>query len=99
MGTIERQVGCTQGANARMQGEGIEFILNILLRECAPDASDRVYHQAAKFLQLLRTDQTMEKCSLEFDIPRRKAEARVQIGTDTPDAFASVLRTQRAPLS
>ena len=74
-----------------MRGGGADGILNIPREYFAPDASVHVSHQVAKFLQCKRTDQTMERCSLELDILRRKAEARVQMGAAFPDAFVSVL--------
>ena len=53
----------------------------------------------AKLSQYKRTRQTMGRYPLEFDVLRRKAEARVGVGGAPPDRFASILRMQNAGLS
>ena len=74
-------------------------ILNISREYVAPEASDRVYHQVAKFLQRNSTDKTMERNLLEFDILRRTEGARVMMRSASPHGFASILCMQYASLS
>ena len=55
-----------------------------------------VYQQVAKSLQRKRADQTIGRYQLEFDILRRKAEARVVMGGAFLDGSESILRMQNA---
>ena len=57
-----------------------------------PDALGRVYQQVTKFSRYRRADQNMERYLLAFDVPRRKAGARVVTGRALPEGSESILR-------
>ena len=75
------------------------LIPHILRERFAPDAIDSVFQDVAKFMYFNRMDQKMGTYLLEFDMLRRKAEARMLIGSGFPDECVSALRTQNASLS
>ena len=54
MDTVARRVCLHAGGDSRLDGEGVDSILNILRESCAPDASGHVCQQVARFLQFKR---------------------------------------------
>ena len=86
------RVSPADGPNCRWHLEAISDYL-------APDASDTVYQDAARFFQYKRTAQSPGEYSAKFDLRRRKAESRMQPGGPPPEAFISMLRMQDASLS
>ena len=71
-------------------------VASILLEYFAPDAVGNILLKVARFLQGRRTDRTTDMVRAEFDISRRKAEPKVQIGGASHDAHVPVLRMQNA---
>ena len=63
-----------------MDGVEVAEVLQVLKMYFLPDASDHVYQDVWKFLHHKRTDQTMERFLLEFDLLRTKAEREIQRG-------------------
>ena len=59
-----------------MEGVAVTEVLQVLKQYFLPDASDHVYQDVWKFLHHKRTDQTMERFLLEFDLLRSKAERK-----------------------
>ena len=74
-----------------MEGVAVTEVLQELKQYFSPDASDHVYQDVWKFLHHKRTDQTMERFLLEFDLLRTKAERKIQMGFRFPDSFISAL--------
>ena len=74
-------------------------VLQVLKQYFAPDASDHVYQDVWKFLHHKRTDQTMERFLLEFDLLRTKAERKIQKGFQFPDSCISALCMGNAMLT
>ena len=62
----------------------------------APDAFGSIFQDMAKFMNFKRTDQDMDTYLMEFDILRRKAEARMIKGGGFPDGIASVPSARNA---
>ena len=95
MDTIARPVCLDAGGGTFMQGEDVEIILKVLRNYLKP-GTDRIYQQETKFPRNKSDDQTTGRCILEFDVLRRKTEARALMGTAAPATFVRVLRTQHA---
>ena len=53
-----------------MDGVEVAEVLQVLKQYFLPDASDHVYQDVWKFLHRKRTDETMERFLLEFDLLR-----------------------------
>ena len=99
MNTIARQVCLNAGDYGFTLGGGSGGHLKVPRNYFQPDALDDVYRQVAKLSQNARADRTTERYPSEFDVLRRKAEARLVMGRAFPDAFASNLRMESAALS
>ena len=91
MEPFARQVCLQNGGDSFMEGVAATEVLQVLKQYFLPDASDHVYQDVWKFLHHKRTDQTMERFLLEFDLLRNKAERKIQVGFRFPDAFISIL--------
>ena len=72
----------------------MEQISRILRQHFAPDATDDIFQDMVKFTNFKRTGQNMDRNLTELDMLRQKAEARMLMGSGSPDEFASVLRVQ-----
>ena len=94
-----REVCVTAGKDVVGNLDGAEHIWQILTERFAPDAIDSILHAMAKFMHFKRTGQDMGTYLIEFDMLRRKAEARMIMGGGFPDEFASVLCMQNAALA
>ena len=75
---------------------GAPRILSILHARFAPGAIDAISQEVAKFMNLKRADQTTDAFLMEFDVLREKADARMEMGSGSPDEFASTLCMQDA---
>ena len=91
MEPLARQICLQNGGDSFMDGVNVAEVLQELKQYFSPDASDHVHQDVWKFLHHKRTDQTMERFLLEFDLLRTKAERKIQIGFRFPDSFISVL--------
>ena len=99
MEPFARQVCLQNGGDSFMEGVAVTEVLQVLKQYFLPDASDHVYQDVWKFLHHKRTDQTMERFLLEFDLLRAKAERKIQVGFRFPDSFISVLCMGNGSLS
>ena len=99
MADVARKVRLTIGKDVVGNLDGVEQILNILRNRFAPDKADCIFQDVTKFLFFKRTTQDMDTYLLEFDMLRRRAEARFATGTGFPDEFAFVLCMQNASLT
>ena len=99
MDTIARQVCLNAGGDNFTQGADAENILKVLRSYLQPDALGRMRQRATKSSQNKRADQPTERYLLEYDVLRRKAEARAIAGRESPDACASALFSRNAALS
>ena len=61
-----------------------------------PHVFDSVYQRVARFLQLKRTAHSIGDYLARFDLLRRKAEPRMQIGGSSPETSVSILSTRNA---
>ena len=95
MDTIARPVCLDAGGGTFTQGEDVGVILKVLRNYLKPGA-DRIYQQETKFPRNTRDDQTTGRYVLEFDVLRRKTEARALMGTAAAATSVPVLRTQNA---
>ena len=75
-------------------------IFRAILRDrFAPDAVDSIPQDMAKFMYFKRTRRNMGAYSMEFDILRLKAGARMLMGSGFPDESACVSRMRNAALT
>ena len=88
-----------RGGDNFTKGEDAEAFLYTLRNYSQQDAPGHAYQQVAKFSQYGRTDQTMGRYLLKFDVLQREAAARVIMGWPFPDVFASILCMRNASLS
>ena len=77
MEPFARQICLQSGGDSFMDGVEVVEVLQVLKQYFSPDASDHVYQDVWKFLHHKRTDQTMERFLLEFDLLRTKAERKI----------------------
>ena len=96
---IARKVCVTVGKDQIGRKEGEQQISRILRGRFAPGATDAIFQEVAKFTNLKRTDHTTDVYLLAFDVLREKAEARMVMGSGSPDEFVSILCMQNAALS
>ena len=82
-----------------MDGAGAEEILTILRDHLAPEAADSAYRGVVRFLQFKRAGLTIDVHTVGFDLLRRNAESKMQMGGAAPVASVSVQRMQRAAFS
>ena len=82
-----------------MDGVEVAGVLQVLKQYFSPDASDHVYQDVWEFINQKKTDQTMERFLLEFDLLRTKAERKIQKGFQFPDSFISALCMGNAMLT
>ena len=99
MSDVARKVCLTVGKDVVGNMDGVEAILKILRRRSAPDKVDCTFQDISKFMNFKRTTQDMDAYMLEFDMLRRRAEARLALGTGFPDECASVLCMENASLT
>ena len=98
MTDIERNVCMSVGKDHIGNSVRPQQISRTLRGRFAPDATDAIYQDVAKFMNFKRVDQTVDTYLMEFDVMREKAEARMGMGHGFPDEFASVLCVQNAAL-
>ena len=99
MEPFARQICLQSGGDSFMDGVAAMEVLQVLKQYFLPDASGHVYQDVWKFLHHKRTDQTMERFLLEFDLLRTKAEREIQRGFQFPDSFISALCMGNAMLT
>ena len=99
MGTVARQVCHNAGDDAFIGGKGAETALETWRNYSQPDPLGPVRQTVTKFLQYVRAGRTLGRYHLEFDVLRRKTEARVVTGGAFLDGFVSILRLQNAALT
>ena len=87
MADVARKVCLTIGKDVVSNVDGVEQILNIPRNRSAPDKADCIFQDIPKYLRFKRTTQDMDTFLLEFDILRRKAEARMSVRAGDPDEF------------
>ena len=99
MTDVAREVRMTVGKDVIGNARGVAHTLRILRERSAPDAMDSIFQDMAKFTYFKRTGQNMDTYLMEFDMLRQKAEARMLMGSGSPDEFAPVLFVQNAALT
>ena len=71
----------------------------ILRNYLAPEAVGSIYQEVVRFLYYFRTDQSIDKFSAEYDLSRRKAKPKMDMGEGFPEAFESILGIHNAALA
>ena len=74
------------------------IIAQVLCDYFAPEAMDSVEAGAGRFLHFKRTGRTVDEYPVRFDLLRRTAESRMQMGVSSPETFVPTSRTQSASL-
>ena len=87
------------GSDKSMGQDGVMEIMKLLRDPSAPDAVASVYQEIARFAQVKRAAQTMDKYSVRFDLLPRKSESKMRMGRPFPSVFAAVICMQKASLS
>ena len=77
MTDVARKVCATLGKDVIGNSDGAAHILRNLRERFAPVAIDSIFQETARFMYFKRTAQTMDTYSIEFDMLRQKAEARI----------------------
>ena len=80
------------GVTLLWSSDSADQILNISRENFAPGAVDSAYQEVVWYFAIRRTNRTMDVSRAEFDLLRRKAESKMQMGGANPEAFASELR-------
>ena len=91
MSDVARKVCLSVGKDVIGNLDGAEQILQIPRDRFAPDAIDLISQDMVKFILFKRTDQPMDTYIIEFEMLRRKAEARMVMGPGFLVEFVSVL--------
>ena len=99
MTPFARQICLQNGGDTFMDGVEVAEVLQELKQYFSPGASDHVYQDVWEFIHHKKTDQTMERFLLEFDLLRSKAERKIQTGFQFPDSFISALYMGNAMLT
>ena len=60
--------------------DGVAGAPEILRKYFAPEAADAICHQVMRFMQFRRAGQSIHECIVEFDLLRREAESKVEVG-------------------
>ena len=79
--------------------DGVEQISKILRKSSAPDVIDSIFQDMVKFMYFKLTGRNLATYLMEFDMLRRKAEARTIMGSGFPDSFVSALCAQGVALT
>ena len=82
-----------------MNGDGAEEISNISLGHFALEAADSVFQEVGRFSQFRRTDPMTDVFLVEIDLPRGKADSRMQMGGAFSGAVGYAPCLQDAALS
>ena len=99
METVARQVCVAAGNDVITNNNGVGRALAIV-RDClVPGVVNSVYQEVARFLRFKRADRSADAFLVGFDLLRRKAEFKVQMGGGFPEAYAVALCLQNAALS
>ena len=72
--------------------------MNPLNASFAPDAVNSARHKGVRFSQFRRTVQTIDRFLVRFDLLRREAESKEEMGGASPGASSSVISVQNASL-
>ena len=81
---VFRKVCMTVGEDVIGNLHGVARILRILRERFAPDAIDCIFQDMAKFMYFRRTGQNLDTYLTEFGTLRKKAEARMFMGSGPP---------------
>ena len=99
MGPAVRQGCIFSRAGVLMEGCDVMLVAQVLRGYFQPDGVDLIFTQAERCQSYVRTDQTVEKFLMEFDIFRRKAEKHMfPTGGGFPDFHICFLRIKAAQL-
>ena len=63
-----------------------------------PGAARAGYQEVIRFMHFKRPDRTTAVYLTEFELPRRKAEAKIVLGGGSPPEFVPIVSTRNATL-
>ena len=90
---------CLAGAGDILdRSDGVAKISDVLRNYFAPEAADAIRQQVMRLMRFRRTDQPIDEYIAEFDLLRRKAESKMEMGAGFPEPFVSILRAYNAAL-
>ena len=79
--------------------DGVTRVLEILRGYFAPEAADAIRQQVMRFMNYRRSDQSIDEHLAGYDLPRTRAEPKMEMGAGLSDQFAPILRTSNARFS
>ena len=94
-----RQVCLAEGGDILDHSDGVSGILDVLRNCLAPEAVDAIRQQVMRYARCRRADQSIGEYVVEFDLLRRRAESKMEMGAGSPDQFVSILRMDNAALA
>ena len=77
---------------------GVARILGILSNYFGPEAADATHQQVTRFMEYRLMYQSIDEFVAKFDLLRRKAGSKMEMGAGFPEQFVSILRTNNAGL-
>ena len=99
MSNAARKVRVTVGGDVIGDTGGVARILLISREEFAPDAYDCIFQDMVQFLYFKRAGQNMDTYPEEFDMLRKKAAARMLMGSGLPGGFVPSAGMRNAALT
>ena len=87
-----------EGSDILENSIGVAKTSDVLRNYFAPEAVDAIRQQVMRFTRSRRTDQSVDEYIAEFDLLRRKAESKMEMGAGFPEPFVSILRAYNAAL-
>ena len=94
-----RQVCLAEGSDILDNSDGLTRILDILRSYLAPGPADAIRHQVTRFTNCRRSAQSVGEYIAEYDLLRRKAESKMEVGAGSPGQLSSILCVNNAGLS
>ena len=91
-----RRVCLAEGSDIMSRSDGVTKILKILRKYFAPEAADAIRQQVMRYMRSRRPDRSIDEYIPEYDLLRRKAKSKMEMGTGSPAQFTPVLRMDNA---
>ena len=98
MHSAPRQVCLAAGGHFLDNQHGVARILDILRNYFAPDAADAIHQKVVRFTHFRRAEQSIDTCTAEFDLLRRTAASKLNMGPGFAEQFIPILRMKNAGL-
>ena len=99
MQPVPRQVCLAEGGDILDHSDGVAKFLGFPRNYFAQEAVGAIRRQARRFARPPRANQRIDECSAEYDLRRRKAESKMEMGAGPPERLASILHMGSAASS